>query len=59
LSFWTTRLGVLGLSHDAGWLHPNKTEKRRTRPKETKNKELKKKGMKTRERIKRAKGEED
>jgi hypothetical protein len=44
------------LCHDAGWLHPNKTEKRRTRPK---NKELKKKGMKTRERIKRAKGEEE
>jgi len=57
LSFWTTRLGVLGrLSHDAGWLHPNKTEKRRTRPK---NKEFFKKGMKTRERIKRAKGEEE
>lgn len=43
MSFWTTRLGILGrLSHDAGWLHPNKTEKRRTRPKEPKNKELKK-----------------
>jgi hypothetical protein len=43
LSFWTTRLEVFGRhSHDAGWLHPNKTEKRRTIPKETKNKEFKK-----------------